>query len=563
MLDERKKRNLSILFVFSLLSVFWVLSAQNSFCFDDISLLLKVSTSSYEDIFNFWPHAAYADRPVGVIFVKFLYDVFGLDYGCFHATLVILHLCNTLLVFVIVESIFQRKYEGQESCFFGGILSAAFFGMWAKTHMAVQWVAAIYDLLGTFWSLLSILFYLRYRRIKDNQVQNLAFTVFFYYLAIRTKEMFLILPILFMIYEIWEMVLEQKIKRFTLSIFVNLAVFILFFGKILYCKVQGSMTNDVDNPYYQSFNPVRLVQNLLKYCMLCFDLENAGWNYIFSISGLVAALLLCTGVLIAFWRAAVHKQIELLFCYIAAGISIVVVLPMVNQVHALYLYFPSVFIGLLLACVINGLQLPDCVPVIMMCLFMASNLSGSAQGTKSSWIENAKVEKAAWNDIENIKPPISGSTMYIRNMDGISYTPFFYGEGDICKLLYQDTSLKVDVLEEDDNPEFSKPYVLCNYQDGRLIEIERNENKELHIIEVHQYLQEDGSLILGIVPDKIYEGMTVYADGGEQTTIAGDGFLSVQIPKELLQGKEIIQLIVKDQYGTESENYFCQINKKE
>ena len=290
--------------------------------------------------------------------------------------------------------------------------------------------------------------------------------------------MFLILPLLFIIYEIWEMALDQKIKRFTLSILVNLAVFLLYFGKILYCKIQGSITNDVDNPYYQSFNPVKLAQNLLKYCMMCFDLENAGWNYTFSISGLVAALLLCAGVVISFWKAAVHKQVELLLCYIAAGISIVIVLPMVNQIHALYLYFPSAFMGLLMACVINGLRLPDFVPVIMMCLFLASNMSGSAEGTRSNWIENAKVEKAAWNDLENIKPPISGSTIYIRNMDDISYTPFFYGEGDVCKLIYQDTSLRVELLEKDESIEFSKPYVLCSYQDKRLTEIERNENRE-------------------------------------------------------------------------------------
>lgn len=475
--DIRKEMSLIILIAFSLLSVFWMMSAENSFCFDDISLLLKVSTSSYKEIFNFWPHAAYADRPVGVMFVKFLYDVFGIDYGCFHAVFVVLHLCNTLILFVITKSIFQRKYDDEEKCFFGGIITAAFFGMWSNSHMAVQWIAAIYDLLGTFWSLLSLLFYLYYRKDKNYQVQNLAFTVIFYYLAIRTKEMFLILPLLFIIYEIWEMVLDQKRKRFTLSVIVNVTIFILFLGIIFYCKVQGSITNDVNNPYYQSFNPIRLVQNLLKYCMLCFDLKNAGWSYIFSVSGLVAVLLLGMGSVISFWKAVVHKQSELLFCYIAAGISIVIVLPMVNQVHALYLYFPSAFIGLLLACVVNGLKLPDFISVIMMCLFFASNLSGSAEGTRNYWIENAKVEKAAWDDIENIKPPIPGSTIYIRNMDGVSYTPFFYGEGDVCKLIYQDTSLKVEVLEKDENIEFSKPYVLWNYQDSRLTEIERNVNR--------------------------------------------------------------------------------------
>lgn len=562
MSNYRKKVNLILLFTFSFLSVFWVVSAQNSFCFDDISLLLTVSTSSYEEIFSFWPYSAYADRPVGVIFVKLLYDIAGLDYGRFHVVLVLIHLCNVYFVFLMARHIFERKYKDNEKCFLEGIISAAFFGIWTQTHMAVQWVAAIYDLLGTFWSLLSILFYLQYRRRKEYRGQNLVFFVFFYYLAIRTKEMFLILPMLLAVYEIWEMYLDRKKRHFTACIFVSLFLFLVFFGRILYCKAQGSITNDVNNPYYQSLNPVRMIQNLLKYCMMCFDLENIGWDYVFSISGLTGTILICMGFLIAFWKAVAKRKIELLLCYIAVGISIVIVLPMIHQVHALYLYFPSIFIGLLLACMVSGLHGSENVSVIMMCLLLASVGSNRAVGTKNYWIENAKIEKAAWDDIEKMKPPVPDSTIYIKNTDGVEYTPFFYGEGGVCKLLYHDQSLSVQVLEKEEDVEYSIPYVLWNYQDGRLHEVERNENRELWIADVYQYPQEDGSLILGIVTDKINGIMTVYIDGNEQAAIVGDDFLSVQIPDELLRGKKSIRVKVKDQYGTVSEDYLCVIGEE-
>lgn len=475
MSDSRKKINLILLFSFSLLAVFWMASKENSFCFDDISLLLTVSTSSYEEIFHFLPRSAYADRPVGVLFIKYLYESFGLDYGCFHVVLILLHLCNVYFVFLIVKHLFARKYEEEQTCFYGGIVAAAFFGMWAKTQMAVQWTAAIYDLLGTFFSLLSLIFYLRYRREKVYKGQNFVFTLLFYYLAIRTKEMFLILPFLFVVYEMWEMFLTKERRHFTKSIPISLLVFALFFGRILYCKIQGSMTNDRNNPYYQSMNPIHMLQNLLKYSMMCFDLEHAGWGYVFSITGLLGTILIAAGFCAAVWKAVVHRKTELLFCYIAAGISIVIVLPMVNQVHILYLYFPAVFLGLLVACAANRLHCCCDTSILLMCLFLASGASTSAVQTRNYWLRNAGMEKAAWEDIEQIKPPAEGATIYIRNLDGMDYTPFFYGEGGICKLLYQDLSLNVQVLENGQDVELCVPYVLWNYQNGRVTEIERKE----------------------------------------------------------------------------------------
>lgn len=475
MSDNRKRINLILLFSFSLAAVFWMTSKDNSFCFDDISLLLTVSTSSYKEIFHFLPQSAYADRPVGVMFIKYLYQRFGMDYGCFHVVFILLHLCNVFLVFYVVRHIFQRKYAQEQACFTGGIVAAAFFGMWVKTQMAVQWAAAIYDLLGTFFSLLSLVFYFRYRKEKEYRRQNLVFLLLFYYLAIRTKEMFFVLPFLFAVYEIWEMCLDQERRHFTTSIPISLSVFALFFGRILYCKMQGSMTNDRNNPYYQSMNPVSMIQNLLKYSMMCFDLEHAGWGYVFSITGLIGTILAVAGFAAAVWKALAHRKTELLFCYIAVGFSIVVVLPMVNQVHMLYLYFPAVFLGLLIACALNRLNRHRFTSILLMCLFLASGTSTSAVWTRNYWLMNAGMEKAAWEDIEQIKPPVKGATIYIRNTDGVAYTPFFYGEGGICKLLYQDLSLNVQVLENGQDVELCAPYVLWNYQDGRVTEMERKE----------------------------------------------------------------------------------------
>ena len=345
--------------------------------------------------------------------------------------------------------------------------------------MAVQWDAAIFDLLGTFWCLLAILFYFRYRNAREYKGQNLSFTLFFYFLAIRTKEMFLVLPVLFLLYEIWEMILESRRKVFSRVAVYSMFVFMVFTGMLFYLKFSGGVgvTNDVNNPYYQSFNPVKMVHTLLKYSILCFDLENGGWVYSMSRSGLAGTIILLCGLFAGVFRAAIYKKCELLFCYLAIGISVVIVLPMVNQVHVLYLYFPSIFVGLLLACVVCGaedwLKNTDIVVLVLLCLFMGSVNAQGNRCTEDFWITNAKYEVKAWRDIEKIPAPPAGATIYIKDIDKKGYTPFYYGDGAVCKLLYHDATLNVQLVTEEewDETEFVQPYVLWEYRGERIYEM--------------------------------------------------------------------------------------------
>lgn len=431
--------------------------------------------------------------------------------------------------------------------------------------MAVWWDAAIFDLLGAFWSLLAIWFYLRYRNDKNYRCQNFFLTIFLYYLAIRTKEMFCILPLLFVLYEVWEMTLKKRSKGVTRLTQYCSFILLVYLGILFYLKFWGEIgiTNDANSLYYQSFNPVKMIRTLLRYSILCFDQERGGWGYLFSTTGLIGTALLLCGLLIGIFKAIVHKKFGLLFCYIAIGISIVIVLPMVNQVHVLYLYFPAIFVGMLIAGVINGLKVPDYTVFIVLFLFLVAAGNESNIRTKEMWISNAKFEAKVWNDIKNLEAPSVGSTIYIKNMDGDVYTPFFYGEGAVCKLLYNDKSLNVEMLTIDNwnQVEYTKPYVLWEYKEGRIYEIERNDDRVLFINEVYQYPQEDGSLVISVVPDKISDPMKIYVDGTEMKLIIGETFTAVSIPSELIEGKESVALKIEDKFGTLSDEYILQMNE--
>lgn len=380
-----------------------------------------------------------------------------------------------------------------------------------------------------------------------------------FYLAMRTKEMFIILPILFVLFEIWEMFLEKRRKSFTNGTKISVTVFVIFLVILFYYKFSagGGVTNDINSVYYQSFHLVKLVQNLLRYSILCFDLQNGGWvYYAVSASGLIGTTVLIGGLIGAAFIAVRYKDVGLLFCYLAIGVSISMVLPMINRAHVLYLYFPAIFLGLLMADVVVRLKLRDIYIFVLMGLFLfTAGMSGNVK-TRDDWIANAKYERKAWDDIQNIPAPMQGTTIYIKDLGDKDYTPFFYGDGAVCKLLYNDGSINVHILKGDecDGVEYSEPYVIWEYCNERVKEIERKENRNLLIKEVFQYPQEDGSLILGIVPNRISDPMIIYADEVKFEAVIGETFISVQIPAEYIKGKETIVLKLEDAW-TLGNNY--------
>ncbi|MDE7274143.1 MAG: hypothetical protein K2N95_13955 [Lachnospiraceae bacterium] len=563
---ERKNILITVLFLFSFLSVFWVVSVENSFSFDDVAWLQIVSTSSYGELFSFFPHSTYLDRPVGVMFLKLLYETFRLDYSRHHTVLVIIHLANVFLAFLMGKSILRRKWKNEEENTRGGVIAAGFFGIWSRSHMAIWWDAAIFDLLGTMWSFLSVFFYFRYRNNVKYKRTNLLFLLLFYYLAIRTKEMFLILPVLFALFETWEMFLEKKRKSFTIGTKMSTVVLALFLGMLFYFKFSenGGVTNDINSVYYQSFHPVKLVQSLLKYCMLCFDLQNGGWiYYAVSVSGLIGTIVLGGGCIISIVIAVIRKNVDFLLCYLAIGVSISTVLPMINRAHVLYLYFPAIFVGLLFAVVVVKLNLHDIILVIILGLFLLTAQASGNVRTREDWLANAKYEKRAWDDIGKIAAPMPGTTIYIKDLGDKEYTPFFYGDGAVCKLLYDDASLKIQILRDNDWNEiaYSEPYIVWEYCDGQIKEIERNNNSVLMIEEIYQYAQEDGSLLLGIVPNRISDPMKIYVNEFRTKAVIGETFISAQIPAEIIEGKEAVALRLEDAWGL-GEEYVMAIENR-
>ena len=130
--------------------------------------------------------------------------------------------------------------------------------------------------------------------------------------------------------------------------------------------------------------------------------------------------------------------------------------------------------------------------------------------------------------------------------------------------MYNDESLNIKVLTnstiDKGEAQYEKPYVVWEYEAGRIREIERDEERILQIKAVSDYPQADGTLILGIVPNKISSAMEIYIDDVLIPLTVGKEFVSVSIPGEMIEGKTQIAIKLKDEFGTSSDEYTVQIN---
>ena len=86
-------------------------------------------------------------------------QLYGLDAGGHHVTNIILHLCNTLLLFWLL-----RTMTGRSWC---SAAVAALFAVHPMHVESVVWVAERKDVLSTFLGLLTLLAYVRYSRKAD------------------------------------------------------------------------------------------------------------------------------------------------------------------------------------------------------------------------------------------------------------------------------------------------------------------------------------------------------------------------------------------------------------
>lgn len=120
-------------------------------------------------------------------------ELFGLDAGAHHATSVLIHLANTLLLFVLLAR--MTGATGRSAAV------AALFAVHPMHVESVAWVAERKDVLSTCFLLVTVAAYVTY--VRSPRWPRYLLVVAAYTLALMSKPMVVTLPILLLLLDIW------------------------------------------------------------------------------------------------------------------------------------------------------------------------------------------------------------------------------------------------------------------------------------------------------------------------------------------------------------------------
>lgn len=469
---------LAFLFVGGFISVMWSLSVNNTPVYDDFILLNQARFTEYKDLFHLLPTSTYNDRPLRMLLLKLLNDYAGNNYQTYHIVLVLIHLLNIYLAYKVTQLLIK---DGTERTKYFAIIAGAIFGIYPFTQMPVVWIANTPDLQCCTFILLTLLFYLK--RKNEERTKTWVWiwsisTIISFYLSLRCKEMALSIPIILFIYEINLALNEHKRLKLNTALCgcsAIMAVFII----LLFADKSATM---VDSPiYYQSFNLRDLLLNALKYLFLYFDWNNSAFYFdkFSSTASIGVASFVIMGIY-AIYLAIKKKNWGLICSIISIGVSLLVVLPLVNSVHRTYLYIPGFFVGLSYALclykVLENINWSSIKVAIMstglIVLMLLLSYTNGHKILKDYWIKACEQENKEIEQIQKIKKPEDNSNIYVKGASE-GYNAFYYGPGESLKYIFYNNTYHTELVDEyPDNP--IVPYIFLEYNEGVIKEIERN-----------------------------------------------------------------------------------------
>jgi len=198
-------------------------------------------------------------HPLALLSYAIEYKFFGANPFVFHLSNYILHLLNTLLVYL-----FLKRFTGK---FWVAAITAMFFGIHPMHVESIAWIAERKDMLYTFFFLLSLISYTKYLQtdprfaVAEAEARNkksyLTWTFIWFVLSLLSKPAAACLPLVLVLMDYYQnkkvslnSILWSKIPFFVLS---------LFFGIMAVISVHTSPIIQDISPVYSILDRIFLI----------------------------------------------------------------------------------------------------------------------------------------------------------------------------------------------------------------------------------------------------------------------------------------------------------------
>jgi tetratricopeptide (TPR) repeat protein len=184
------------------------------FQFDDAFIAKSISI---HDPHNYLPPKA--NRDAGLLTFSLNYKLNGFDVFGFHATNLLIHMLNVVLVYSLVSLTFRTPFfmplihnkssiSRRNTAHLFAFFACGLFAVHPLQTESVTYIVQRFTSLATFFYLLSLVMYIKWRKDKEQQVKRSAPHAMLYaisllsaVLAMKTKEIAFTLPVCITVYE--------------------------------------------------------------------------------------------------------------------------------------------------------------------------------------------------------------------------------------------------------------------------------------------------------------------------------------------------------------------------
>jgi len=267
--DQKTRFNVSLLFIFAAIVLFYLPVLKNEFVNWDDSLVIvqnphirSIQWGSIQWMFTTFHNGHW--MPLTWFSFTLNYVMLGPSPIAFHFTNVLLHALNAMLVFLVTVRLLHLadiKHPNVEKMGCGyfavscALLTAIVFGVHPLRVESVAWATERKDVLYAFFYLLGVFIYLGRSRTQRRDSKRLAFCFALFLCAVMSKSMAMTFPAVLLLLDVWPLrrfsktSLVEKILFFIVTLFAGIMA-------VIASKVGAfSTVNDV-NVYYRLINPI-------------------------------------------------------------------------------------------------------------------------------------------------------------------------------------------------------------------------------------------------------------------------------------------------------------------
>ena len=280
-------------------------------------------------------------HPLTILSFALEYKLFGLNPFYNHFTNYILHLLNVILVYFFIKR-FSGKY-------WLAAITSLFFALHPMHVESVAWILERKDLLYSFFFLLSLISYCKYK-LSENKYSNLLWSLLWFILSLLSKPAAVCLPLVLVLIDYY---IDKKFSWKSLVSKIHFFILSLAFGVItIYAQKSLNAISDI-NPSFNIIYRIFLVSYSSIYYLVkvflpfnlsvlhYYPVKSGGMFPIEYYLALPAIILIIFGVV----KARQFKR-ELVFGLLFYFITIALVLQLIpvgqSIVSERYSYIPTI-----------------------------------------------------------------------------------------------------------------------------------------------------------------------------------------------------------------------------